>query len=142
MPSSTLKGAVGSGLAHDSAHLHVSGRAFYTDDIPEPQDFLTTGHVWKYLDDGSDQGSAWSSVDFDDASWAEGASELGYGERDEATKVAWIDTDPEETGDQRNATIGISHQSISRQFSLDVPGLSAPTHPAIESALPRHLQGA
>jgi xanthine dehydrogenase large subunit len=31
---------VGSALPHDSAHLHVSGRAAYTDDLPEPRDLL------------------------------------------------------------------------------------------------------
>ena len=32
--------AVGKPLPHDSAHLHVSGRAAYTDDLPEPQGLL------------------------------------------------------------------------------------------------------
>jgi len=32
--------AVGDALPHDSAHLHVSGRAAYTDDLPEPRDLL------------------------------------------------------------------------------------------------------
>ena len=32
--------AVGRPLPHDSAHLHVSGRAAYTDDLPEPRDLL------------------------------------------------------------------------------------------------------
>ena len=32
--------AVGTALPHDSAHLHVSGRAAYTDDLPEPRDLL------------------------------------------------------------------------------------------------------
>lgn len=34
------QGAVGRPLPHDSAHLHVSGRAAYTDDLPEPRDLL------------------------------------------------------------------------------------------------------
>ena len=34
------KRAVGAALPHDSAHLHVSGRAAYTDDLPEPRDLL------------------------------------------------------------------------------------------------------
>jgi len=34
------KAAVGHALPHDSAHLHVSGRAAYTDDVPEPRDLL------------------------------------------------------------------------------------------------------
>ena len=32
--------AIGSSLAHDSAHLHVAGTAAYTDDLPEPRDLL------------------------------------------------------------------------------------------------------
>ena len=32
--------AVGKALPHDSAHLHVTGRAAYTDDIPEPRGLL------------------------------------------------------------------------------------------------------
>jgi xanthine dehydrogenase large subunit len=34
------KAAVGNALPHDSAHLHVSGRAAYTDDLPEPRNLL------------------------------------------------------------------------------------------------------
>jgi xanthine dehydrogenase large subunit len=34
------KRAMGAALPHDSAHLHVSGRAAYTDDLPEPRDLL------------------------------------------------------------------------------------------------------
>ena len=34
------KAAVGNALPHDSAHLHVSGRAAYTDDLPEPRELL------------------------------------------------------------------------------------------------------
>ena len=34
------KSVVGAPLPHDSAHLHVTGRASYTDDLPEPRDLL------------------------------------------------------------------------------------------------------
>jgi xanthine dehydrogenase large subunit len=34
------RNAVGRALPHDSAHLHVSGSAAYTDDLPEPRDLL------------------------------------------------------------------------------------------------------
>ncbi len=36
MATTTLKGRVGTPLPHESAHLHVSGDARYTDDVPEP----------------------------------------------------------------------------------------------------------
>ena len=36
----SITGAVGSPIPHDSAHLHVSGEALYTDDIAEPRGML------------------------------------------------------------------------------------------------------
>ncbi|MDX1499532.1 MAG: xanthine dehydrogenase molybdopterin binding subunit [Woeseiaceae bacterium] len=36
----TVRGVVGRALPHDSAVLHVSGTAAYTDDLPEPRDLL------------------------------------------------------------------------------------------------------
>lgn len=38
------------------------------------------GTTWKYLDNGSNQGTGWSATGFNDASWASGAAELGYGD--------------------------------------------------------------
>ena len=35
-----IKRSVGEALPHDSAHLHVTGQAAYTDDLPEPRDLL------------------------------------------------------------------------------------------------------
>jgi hypothetical protein len=45
------------------------------------------GSVWSYLDDGSDQGTAWSAPAFDDSGWPSGAAELGYGDGDESTVI-------------------------------------------------------
>ncbi len=39
-PAAAREAAVGSPVPHDSAHLHVTGRASYTDDLPEPRDLL------------------------------------------------------------------------------------------------------
>ncbi|WP_230986706.1 metallophosphoesterase [Cohnella fermenti] len=33
---------------------------------------------WSYLDDGSNQGTAWRSVDYDDSAWKQDAAPLGY----------------------------------------------------------------
>ncbi|MGC4017345.1 MAG: Ig-like domain-containing protein [Luteolibacter sp.] len=41
---------------------------------------LSRGAVWKYLDDGSNQGTAWKESVFDDTAWASGAARLGYGD--------------------------------------------------------------
>jgi hypothetical protein len=50
---------------------------------------VPAGSVWKYLDDGSDQGTLWREVDFVDSAWASGAAQLGYGDGDEATVVSY-----------------------------------------------------
>lgn len=47
--------------------------------------FFSSGATWKYLDNGSDQGTAWYGVGFDDSSWSSGASELGYGDSQTTT---------------------------------------------------------
>ncbi|MBS1607856.1 MAG: metallophosphoesterase family protein [Bacteroidetes bacterium] len=47
------------------------------------------GSSWKYLDNGTNQGTAWQGTSFNDASWASGNAELGYGDGDEATIVSY-----------------------------------------------------
>ena len=51
--------------------------------------FIATGATWKYLDDGSDQGTGWTLGAFDDSSWASGNAQLGYGDGDEATLLGY-----------------------------------------------------
>jgi hypothetical protein len=50
---------------------------------------IANGDTWKYLDDGSDQGTAWRGPGFDDGAWASGPTQLGYGDGDEATVVGY-----------------------------------------------------
>ena len=78
--------------------------ATFANDTREPEDFVITGETWKYLDDGSDQGTTWRSVTYDDSAWARGPSQLGYGETSVLTTVGFIDTDPDTRGNQKNAT--------------------------------------
>ena len=44
---------------------------------------------WKYLDNGSNQGTAWRALAFNDASWPQGMAQFGYGDGDEATVVSF-----------------------------------------------------
>ena len=46
------------------------------------------GSVWKYLDNGTYPGAAWTSPLFNDSTWLSGPAQLGYGEGDEATVVS------------------------------------------------------
>jgi hypothetical protein len=54
---------------------------------------VPTNTMWRYLDDGSDQGTFWSAPEFDDSEWPSGQAELGYGDtadgRPEATMVSY-----------------------------------------------------
>lgn len=50
---------------------------------------LPFGSTWKYLDKGTNQGTAWRAATFNDATWASGPGELGYGDGDEATVVSY-----------------------------------------------------
>ncbi|HYD48774.1 MAG TPA: metallophosphoesterase family protein, partial [Terriglobales bacterium] len=52
-------------------------------------ELIARGSVWKYLDNGSDAGSAWRGLDFDDSGWSSGPAQLGYGDGDEATVVSY-----------------------------------------------------
>ena len=53
------------------------------------QNLVSAGSVWKYLDDGSNQGTAWRQPDFDDGSWDSGPAELGYGDGNEVTTLSF-----------------------------------------------------
>jgi len=50
---------------------------------------VPTGSTWKYLDDGSDQGTLWRGTGFDDGGWDTGPAQLGYGDGDESTVVSY-----------------------------------------------------
>jgi hypothetical protein len=52
-----------------------------------PVNYIANTATWKYLDDGSNQGTSWRATGFDDSGWSSGPAELGYGDSDEATTV-------------------------------------------------------
>src|SRR4030095_216 len=54
-----------------------------------PQTWVAYGASWKYLDNGTNQGTAWRGTSFNDAAWASGNAQLGYGDGDEATVVSY-----------------------------------------------------
>lgn len=49
--------------------------------------------LWRYLDNGTNQGTAWRAQSFDDSGWSSGRAELGYGDagdgRPERTTVGY-----------------------------------------------------
>lgn len=61
-----------SGLSSTSAPVNVS--------IVRIAPLIPTESVWKYLDDGVDQGTSWSAMGFDDSSWSAGPGPFGTNE--------------------------------------------------------------
>lgn len=53
----------------------------------EQRTLVAAGSVWRYLDDGTDPGTAWRAVAFNDSGWKTGTAELGYGDNDEQTRL-------------------------------------------------------
>lgn len=51
---------------------------------------IQTGAVWKYLDNGVDQGTNWIALDFNDILWSSGPAELGYGDASEGRPEATV----------------------------------------------------
>ena len=79
----TARATTSLGLDATSAPVSVSVTS-----VPEST-FIRLGDTWRYLDDGSDQGTAWRDAGFDDAGWQEGEAQLGYGSGDETTAVGF-----------------------------------------------------
>lgn len=74
-----------SALSRTSAPVNITVVAGFTSNLT----LISTGAVWKYLDNGSDQGSAWSMLGFNDSGWSNGPAQLGYGDGDERTLVSY-----------------------------------------------------
>jgi hypothetical protein len=66
------------GAANPSARVATFGGGG-----PVPVTYVNTGFIWKYLDNGSNQGTAWKEPGFNDSAWASGPSSLGYGSEGE-----------------------------------------------------------
>ncbi len=65
-----------------------SSASFVTSD-EFPVELIPAGSVWRYLDDGSDQGTNWAQIGFDESTWTNGPAQLGYGDGDEATEISY-----------------------------------------------------
>ncbi|MFL5331350.1 MAG: Ig-like domain-containing protein [Gemmataceae bacterium] len=54
-----------------------------------PTTLIAAGSAWKYLANGTNQGTAWRATTFNDSAWPSGNTEIGYGDGDEATVVGY-----------------------------------------------------
>jgi hypothetical protein len=80
----TLRLTVGDGRLVTSDELVLSASRA-TGDVT----FVAAGSVWRYLDNGSDQGTAWREPGFADVAWKSGKAQLGYGDGDEVTTLGF-----------------------------------------------------
>ena len=62
--------------------------------IAVAQTIIASNSVWKYLDNGSDQGTAWIQPSFDDSGWASGPGTLGYGDTNRQNTILSYGPDP------------------------------------------------
>ncbi|MDP1747022.1 MAG: glycosyl hydrolase [Bacteroidota bacterium] len=59
-------------------------------DIAKPsKELISAGSSWKYLDNGTNQGTEWRAPSFNDATWKIGNAEFCYGDGGEATVVSY-----------------------------------------------------
>ncbi len=66
----------------------IDERVLFPEPVPRASvTLLPAGSVWKYKDDGVAPPASWFTTGFDDAGWASGPAQLGYGDGDESTLV-------------------------------------------------------
>lgn len=70
-------------LGHTFSHWEVQSMGIALETI------FPVGSVWKYSDTGEDLGAQWRQEDYDDTAWSSGPAQLGYGDQDEETVVAY-----------------------------------------------------
>jgi len=51
--------------------------------------FIEKGSEWRYLDNGSNQGTNWKNSGFNDSLWKTGLAQFGYGDGDEKTIISF-----------------------------------------------------
>jgi phosphodiesterase/alkaline phosphatase D-like protein len=95
--------------------LLLSYSSLYADQV-----LITTGAVWKYLDNGSNQGTSWRSTAFNDGTWLSGAAQLGYGDRDEATVVNGGPTSNRYPTTYFRRTFSIENASLFTSYALQI----------------------
>ncbi len=74
-----------SALSRTSAPVNITVVSGFISNLT----LINAGTDWKYLDNGSDQGSPWTAVSFNDSLWASDPAQLGYGDGDESTTVSF-----------------------------------------------------
>jgi hypothetical protein len=72
----------GNGLSLTSAPVNITVE-------PAPEILVPLGAMWRYLDTGIAPAANWTTLAFNDSTWATGAAELGFGDDDETTETGY-----------------------------------------------------
>lgn len=78
------------------------------------------GATWKYLDNGSNQGTAWRASGFNDAGWSSGAAELGYGDGPVTTVSYGPDPNNKYITTYFRKTVNIPNPGSYSDFTLNI----------------------
>lgn len=79
---------------------------------------LPRGSLWRFLDDGSNQGTAWREAAFDDSTWSGPAeAEFGYGDGGEGTV---INCDPDPADGCAESPTDLGDNFITSYFRRDI----------------------
>jgi VCBS repeat-containing protein len=78
---------------------------------------------WRYLDDGSDQGTAWRNPGFADASWSTGKADLGYGDDVDGRPERTVALFGPDSGNKYATTYFRTTFQVTDKSSLTNPGL-------------------
>ncbi len=82
---------------------------------------VSTGSSWKYLANGSNQGTAWRATTIDESTWSQGNAQLGYGDSDEATVVSYgPDTNNKYITTYFRRAFNIADASLFLNYTLNV----------------------
>ncbi len=79
------------GLRTTSAPVQINVQAVLNTNIT----LIASNSFWRYLDNGTDQGTNWQALTFNDLTWSNGQAELGYGDtiapdnKPETTVIGW-----------------------------------------------------
>ena len=81
--------AVGWQLPSGIQERPIPGNRLSPFEFVPPIQLISAGSNWKYLDNGTNEGTAWRATSFNDATWKTGNAEFGYGDGGEATIVSY-----------------------------------------------------
>jgi len=101
--------------------IYAFALLFFAEKVLAQTVLIPSGSTWKYLDNGSNQGTAWRAASFNDGSWASGPAQLGYGDGDEATVIHYgPDADNKYTTTYFRKTISVADVSVFSGYALQV----------------------